>query len=157
MMNFDWNNLFANLSWWTLVAVMFTRPLVDIFKLKIFYKLLYYRKIFAVSSSVFAILHVYNYLGLFQNFLDIKSWRFDDFILWGWLAFFVMLPLLITSNSFSMRLLKKNWKRLQRLSYFMFVAVALHIHFISKEIGPLVMISVWALLFLVAGIKKKHF
>ena len=38
----------------------------------------------------------------------------------------IFTPLLLTSNSFSVIKLGKNWKRLQYLAYVMFLAVVLH-------------------------------
>ena len=50
------------------------------------------------------------------------------------LAFLVSIPLLITSNALSTKILGKNWKILQRLSYAMFILVAIHIYLIHKDI-----------------------
>jgi DMSO/TMAO reductase YedYZ heme-binding membrane subunit len=39
----------------------------------------------------------------------------------------IMLPLLLTSNVWSMTVFKKLWKPLQRLSYIAFIAAGIHV------------------------------
>jgi len=70
-------------------------------------------------------------------------------------GFLVSIPLLITSNWISVWLLWKKWKGLQRLSYLMFIFVALHIFLIKKEIWSLIIVWVWFLLYVFAFIKSR--
>jgi len=90
------------------------------------------RRNFGVASFAYACIHLAVYIR--QN-LDIEiilsellTWRYGS----GWLAFFIMLPIAFSSNDASMRLLGKNWKRIQRWSYF--VAIVTFFHWISFEI-----------------------
>ena len=48
------------------------------------------------------------------------------FILAGWIAFALFVPLAITSNDISSRALKRAWKRLHRLVYPATILVFLH-------------------------------
>jgi DMSO/TMAO reductase YedYZ heme-binding membrane subunit len=58
------------------------------------------------------------------------------------------LPLLLTSNTYAVKKLTKNWKVVQRLSYFMFVFAALHIYLVNpeKNFGITVVVGIWILL-----------
>jgi DMSO/TMAO reductase YedYZ heme-binding membrane subunit len=53
-------------------------------------------------------------------------WGMDWRILSGLLAYALTLPLLLTSNSWSQRLLAQNWKRLHRLAYPLLLFVLIH-------------------------------
>jgi len=45
------------------------------------------------------------------------------------------IPVLLTSNTFSMKLLRKRWKTVQRLSYFFFFFGGVHIFLVREESG----------------------
>ena len=55
------------------------------------------------------------------------------FALVGFAALMIMLPLAITSNQWSMRQLKKNWKRLHRLVYLSGILVIVHFVWLVKS------------------------
>ena len=55
------------------------------------------------------------------------------FALVGFAALMIMLPLAITSNQWSMRQLKKNWKRLHRLVYVSGILVIVHFVWLVKS------------------------
>ena len=88
--------------------------------------LLQRRRHFGVASFVYAVIHTILYL--------IESGGFD--IVWreaktieygfGWIAFIVMLPLALTSNNASMKLLGKRWKQLQMLVYALVATTFIH-------------------------------
>ena len=79
------------------------------------------RRMLGVTAFVYASLHVLTYAGVDQLF----DWKvlFEDvtqrkFILVGFLAFVLMIPLAVTSTDAMVRRLGFNrWKRLHRLSY----------------------------------------
>jgi DMSO/TMAO reductase YedYZ heme-binding membrane subunit len=92
----------------------------------------------------------------FEIMLEPYMWTYNK-LLFGMLAFLVSLPLLISSNGIFTSLLGKHWKTLQRLSYFMFIFVALHIYFLKKGrfgIIPLIILLVWIALYAFAHLKK---
>ena len=80
--------------------------------------------------------------------LGYSSFLFDPYFWWqegfvsylavGLIALIIATPLLLTSNNYAMRLLKKRWKLLHRMTYFMAIFVVLHIALIewsrSREI-----------------------
>ncbi len=55
------------------------------------------------------------------------------FALVGFTALMILLPLAITSNQWSMRQLKKNWKRLHRLVYLAGILVIIHFVWLVKS------------------------
>lgn len=139
--------LFGSWAWWTLVLIMFIRPVHDLFGNRLTALVLRRRKELGNLCGILALLHVVLFF-LFITPIDF-FWEFsydgslDNMFTWGTLAFAMMLPLFLTSNKFAMRLLNKYWKPLQRLAYTMFVFVALHIYFIKGEIAPLIILAVW--------------
>ena len=87
------------------------------------------RRNFGVASFAYAVIHLMVYIRL--NFeIEIVwdeafTWRYGS----GWVAFFLMLPIALSSNDSSMRMLGKNWKRIQQWAYY--VAFLTFFHWIS--------------------------
>jgi sulfoxide reductase heme-binding subunit YedZ len=54
----------------------------------------------------------------------------------GWAAFLIFIPLAITSNDTSQRLMRKAWKQLQRWVYPAAVLTLGHWIFVHNNIGP---------------------
>lgn len=152
---------FWSISWSLLLIVMFLRPFKDIFpKCKIFRFLLKFRREVAILVWVFWIAHVIWYIkiawyeSIFEIFTDKYVWNYKWMLFWWMLWFLVSIPLLITSNWFFTHLFWKYWKTLQRLSYFMFLFVAVHIFLIEWEIWTLVIFWIWLILFIIAYFKN---
>ncbi len=94
------------------------------------------RRYFGVAAFAYAALHTLLYLidmgslkAILGEFWSLGIWT-------GWLAFFVFVPLAITSNDLSMRLLGRNWRPLQRTVYVAAVATLLHWMFVHNDFGP---------------------
>lgn len=128
---------FWEFAWRLLIIILFTRPLMNIFpKCKIFkYAVLLRREIW-ILMWIFVIAHgVWYFISHNLPLSDIYSLRLWDlsWYLWWWmLAGLLTIILTITSNNFSNRLLWKNWKNIQRLSYPMFLFAAIHIAMIHN-------------------------
>lgn len=75
------------------------------------------RRAFGVAAFGYAVLHLFIYLLEMGNLRDILAEAGALGIWTGWAAFFLLLPLALTSNDRAMRALKSGWKRLQRLAY----------------------------------------
>jgi len=145
-------------AWVITVIVMLAKPLSILFK-GLFIKILPYRQWLGITLSLFAILHVVLFVirvGDVSFFFDPGYWNFTTFTGWGVLSFVVMLPLFVTSNKLSMKLLKKNWKRIQLLAYVFFIAVGLHIYLANGQwYFSLLPIGIWLLLYIIAFIKLR--
>ncbi len=78
------------------------------------------RKTLGLFGFFYACLHLFTYAALDQA-LALRV-IFDDvtkrpFILIGFTAFCLLIPLAVTSNAWGIRRLGKNWQRLHRLAY----------------------------------------
>jgi len=135
-------------------------------KWKIFSFILKFRRELAILVWVFWLAHgigaFMDYKILINNsktYVEILFepyvWKFSWYMFWWMLALIVSIPLLITSNWLSTKKLWKHWKTLQRLSYFMFVFVAIHIFLIKWEVLPLYIIWTWIIVFTLAYFKNK--
>tara|TARA_B100000767_G_scaffold234703_1_gene227631 strand:- start:46 stop:423 length:378 start_codon:yes stop_codon:yes gene_type:complete len=72
------------------------------------------RRYLGVAAFVYALLHAVLYL-LDTGIVAISSGKISKFYIWtGWLAFFIFVPLAITSTDGWVRRLGPKWKSLQR-------------------------------------------
>ena len=94
------------------------------------------RRAFGVAAFGYALLHTVLYL------LDVGVWSkilsdLTELGIWtGWLAFIIFIPLAITSNNRSQKLLRATWKKLQRWVYPAAVLTLLHWIFVHNNLGP---------------------
>ena len=93
------------------------------------------RRMLGLYAFFYACLHLTVYFWLDQSF----QWQaiIEDivkrpYITLGLTAWLLLLPLALTSNQFSMRLLRKNWKRLHRLVYIAALLVVVHFIWLVK-------------------------
>jgi sulfoxide reductase heme-binding subunit YedZ len=139
---------------------MLAKPLALLFK-GLFVKILPLRHWLGVILSIAVFIHVFVFASnLNYNFgflIDPKFWNFKKLIGWGLLAFVLMIPLFITSNRFSIVLLKKKWKLIQRLAYFFFVAAGIHIYLATgRWYYTILPIASWAILYIIALIRRNR-
>lgn len=147
-----------DLWWYTLLFIVFVRPLSDILpKLNILKKLVILRKEIWILSWVFIALH---WIWFFLNSkIPVFEWLFSSEYynmtnLFGWwmIGMYIGVILTITSNNFSIKFLWKNWKKLQRLTYLFFIFWAIHIWLVdSEKIIPLsIVVWSWIILWIIA-------
>ena len=152
---------FWEIGWFALIVIVFSRPLADVLpKLRILRKIVSIRKEFGIFCWSFILAH---WLGFFllnnyplpYSFFEPDFWNFTNLFGW-WMAWVVVLiPLLLTSNAFSMRFLWKYWKPLQRFTYLFFIFWAVHIWLIKWELGPFALIWLFFLIHFLAYKKIK--
>lgn len=94
------------------------------------------RRALGVAAFGYAVLHLIFYIidmgnpdDMLAEFLALGIWT-------GWAAMLLFVPLAVTSNDASMRVLKAGWKGLQRLVYPAAVLVLVHWIFIHNNLGP---------------------
>ncbi len=145
-------------AWIIVVIVMLAKPLSILFR-SFFVKIMPHRQWLGILLSILVIVHAVVFtanIGYELFFLESSYWDFTKYSGWGGLAFIVMIPLLITSNKTSMRLLKRNWKRVQQLAYIFFVAAGIHIYLANGQwYYTLLPIGIWLILYIVAIIKLR--
>lgn len=143
-------------------VIMLSRPLMNIFKLKFLAPVVGKRKYLGWITGLAVVLHVGVYTITFNRpllfFLDPKYWDLGRAMGWGILALVIMIPLVITSNTVAMKLLKRNWKRVQMLAYAFFITAGIHIYMLGgKWIFTLVPMGIWAVAWITAEfIKSKN-
>lgn len=145
-------------AWIIVCIVMLAKPLSMLFK-GLFVKILPYRQWLGILLSLLAIVHFYVFFsngGFKLFFLEPSYWNFTKLSGWGGLAFVLMIPLFITSNKTSMKLLKKNWKRIQQLAYVFFIAAGIHIYLANGQwYYTLLPIGIWLALYIAAFAKSR--
>ncbi len=101
---------------WLVIALIAT-PIVLMFpKGKVSKWLVLNRRFFGVAAFAYTLLHTifyvmeYPFSQLLNEFVDIN-------ILTGWIAFFIFIPLAITSTDAAVRRMGAAWKKLQRWVY----------------------------------------
>lgn len=152
-----------DISWKLLIIVLFIRPLRDIFpNFKLFSYILIFRRELWIITWLYAIMHwIWYFLDKkywLDMLLDSYLWDFWNNTSWWLLALIVSIPLLLTSNLFSLKKLWKYWKTLHRLSYIMFLLVAIHIAIISnweKAIAISIIVITYIIIYILAEISKK--
>lgn len=111
------------------------------------------RRMLGLYAFFYACLHLTVYFWLDQSF----QWQaiIEDivkrpYITLGLTAWLLLLPLALTSNQYSMRLLKNNWKRLHRLVYIAALLVVVHFIWLVKAdyAEPLLYLGILLLLLL---------
>lgn len=121
-------NFFYQISFFAVFAVMIIRPLADIFYgQKWLRRMVFFRKGFGIfSASIIVGFLIGDVIALHSSYVTsiftARYWSLQDCMLFAHLGDITGLILLLTSNNLSMIVLKKNWKRVQRLSYVYFYA-----------------------------------
>ena len=86
-----------------------------------------YRKLFGIYTFLYSFIHLAFFLAD-RGFIAI----FDEFnFILGLLATVIIIPLGLTSNKWSMRLLKNKWKKIQNWSYAAALLAILHVVFLE--------------------------
>ena len=116
-----------------LLVTLLMTPLKVLTKLAAFIRL---RRMLGLFTFFYATLHLTTYLWLDIQF----NWSqfFEDiikrpYITVGMAAWFLMLPMAITSNKRMVRKLGKNWKRLHRAIYLVILLACLHFLWLVKS------------------------
>ncbi len=99
--------------------------------IKIVQVLMPLRKELWILMGMLAVVHGIGYLitnstVFFQSYFWWKNGFISYFVFW-FTALIFTIPLLLTSNTWSITQLWKNWKRLHRLSYLIIVLVVIHV------------------------------
>lgn len=118
-----------------LIATLCITPLRDIFGLN----WLRYRRALGLLAFWYVVMHFSTYLIL-DKYLDFPTIVADiakrPFITIGMAAFVLLVPLALTSNTWSIRKLGPRWNKLHKLVYIIAAAGALHFAMSVKVVGP---------------------
>ena len=94
------------------------------------------RRYFGVAAFVYALMHTVFYIVDMSSIQSMLAELWTLGIWTGWLAFIIFVPLAVTSNDTSQRLMKRSWKTLQRWVYPAAVLTLIHWIFVHNNIGP---------------------
>ncbi len=114
------------ISFVAVFLVMLIRPLADIFfNQKWLRKLVFLRKGFGVLSAAIVVAFVIGDIiapdsQYIMSMFTKEYWSLENYVVFAHIGDITGFILLITSNNLSMMLLKKNWKRIQKLAYVYF-------------------------------------
>lgn len=126
-------NLLYFVAHTTLFLVMIIRPLSDVMPgIKFIRPLVILRKGVGVFSASIIVSFIIAKIIIdpgdyFSGFKEASYWTIKNLALLAHLADISAILLLITSNNFSKRILGRNWKRIQKLSYVYFYGSGLYV------------------------------
>jgi sulfoxide reductase heme-binding subunit YedZ len=136
---------------WTLIFLCLTLSMTPIRRITNISQWILYRRILGLFVFFYASIHLLCYIALDYHFdwVDIKNDILKHrYVLVGFLAWLLLLPLAITSSDKMIRKLKANWKLLHRLIYVIAILGVLHfIWLVKKDITePLIYAAIVSIL-----------
>ena len=121
---------------WALIFLCLTLSLTPLKEITHIGKLILYRRMFGLFVFFYTSVHLLMYLGLDYQFAwsDIK----DDivkhkYVLVGFLAWLLLIPLAVTSSNKMIKRLKRRWKSLHQLIYVVAILAVLHFVWLVKK------------------------
>lgn len=119
-----------------LIALLVTLSITPLRKIFGWNGLIKYRRMLGLYAFFYGTLHLITY-SIFDksgNVIEIGKDVFQrPFIAVGMLAFFLMIPLAVTSTNAMIKRLGKNWAKLHKLTYFVAFGGVLHFYMIVKS------------------------
>lgn len=136
---------------WTLIFLCLTLSMTPIRRITNISQWILYRRMLGLFVFFYASIHLLCYIALDYHFdwVDIKNDILKHrYVLVGFLAWLLLLPLAITSSDKMIRKLKANWKLLHRLIYVIAILGVLHfIWLVKKDITePLIYAAIISIL-----------
>lgn len=131
---------FGSLAEGMLLGILFLSPLSKVFRMKLLAQLMGLRREFGILMGCFALVHGVAYFIDPTSFsvdiapyLNTRFFSMEPLFYFGILALLVTIPLFLTSNNLSVRLLGgRKWKILHRGAYVILVTMLLHILFLRS-------------------------
>jgi methionine sulfoxide reductase heme-binding subunit len=136
-----------------LVISLIASPIALLFpKTKVARWFLRNRRFFGVATFAYSLLHTIFYV-LKEPFSKMVDEFFNVGIFTGWIAFFIFIPLAITSTNYAVKRMGKNWKKLQRWVYLATVLTIVHWALINTkhnhwvpalmQFSPVILLSIY--------------
>jgi methionine sulfoxide reductase heme-binding subunit len=121
---------------WTLLFLLITLTITPLRRITRQYWLISLRRMLGLFAFFYGTLHFLTYIWL-DKFFDLHEVWKDifkrPFITLGFSAFILMIPLALTSTTWSIRRLGgKNWQRLHRLIYLTAILGVIHYYWLVK-------------------------
>ncbi len=141
---------------WALVMLLITLTITPLKLLAGLAWPVQFRRMFGLFMFFYACLHICIYLWLDYSF-DWQEITKDiikhPYVLVGFSAFLLSIPLAATSNQRMIKVLKQKWKTLHKLSYVIAILGVVHFLWLVKKdlTEPLIYASVLCILFAIRG------
>jgi DMSO/TMAO reductase YedYZ heme-binding membrane subunit len=143
--------------------IMLISPLATIFpRVAFFTKIKWLRKPLGIIAGFYMLVHAMWYFIHYSGFTtpismvqDPTFWKLNNGLMWGTFASIISFLMLITSNAFSVKLLKEKWKYLHRLGHFLYIFVLLHVIFITGNKAAIVFFCLYLILNILVFFKVK--
>ena len=120
---------------WLLMATLAVTPIRLLFRRAAFpVWLMRRRRDLGVASFAYAAGHTAIYVWKKASLETVLAEMSEAYLVAGWLALALFLPLAVTSNDVSVRKLKRSWKRLHRLVYP--AAILTFLHWVWSAFDP---------------------
>lgn len=85
------------------------------------------KRVFGIFTFAYSSIHLAGYFVENSSASAVVTDLTEPMVLFGWIAFLIFIPLALTSNNASIRLMKgKNWKNMQRAVYVAAILILLH-------------------------------
>ncbi len=123
----------GDIAVWLLMAALAVTPARNLFPGKVTAFMLRRRRDLGVASFAYACGHLVVYLLRKADINLVLDEAAGIGMLTGWVAFFIFVPLAVTSNNLSIRLLKDGWRKLHWLIYPATILTMAHWFFTAFE------------------------
>ena len=138
---------------WTLIFLCLTLAMTPLCKLTQNGQWVLYRRMLGLFVFFYSTVHLLCYVGIDYQFAwyDMKSDILKHrYVLVGFLAWLLLIPLAITSSNKMIQRLRTKWKKLHRLVYLIAILGLLHFFWLIKKdmTQPLIYSGVLLILFL---------
>jgi len=121
---------------WALVILLTTLAMTPIRLITGAIWQLQLRRLLGLFMFFYACLHITTYVWLDYSFIwadIVKDIIKHPYVIVGFSAFILTIPLALTSNNAAMRRLKSNWKKLHQLVYLIAILGVLHFWWLVKK------------------------
>ena len=121
---------------WALVFLLITLSMTPIRLLTGQIWQIQLRRMLGLWMFFYACLHITTYVWLDYSFLwsdIVKDIIKHPYVIVGFSAFLLTIPLAVTSNNFMIKRMKKNWKKLHQLIYVIAILAILHFWWLVKK------------------------
>lgn len=122
----------GNLAEGVLIFLLFVKPLAKLFNSRILQKIVVFRRQLGIATFWLFLFHAGGLIHLL-NLISLSNYSFyvKPHLFFALVASIGLVLLTVTSNNVSIKLMKKNWKRLQYLAYPILFAVLAHSSLVS--------------------------
>jgi DMSO/TMAO reductase YedYZ heme-binding membrane subunit len=126
---------YGSLAFFFLILIMVVRPLTELFPNIVFFKkLMGIRRGIGITMGMAALTHG---IGFFYQYPSQVGqsyiWSPTGIYLYGIIALFFTILLLVTSNNISVRFMGRKWKWLHKTVIILFYATCIHVALIGRN------------------------